>query len=588
MDTIEEIKQRIDVVDLVSSYLPLKQAGRNFKANCPFHSEKSASFVVSPEKQIWHCFGCAKGGDIFKFVEEYENVDFKEALQVLANKAGVTLSKVNPELKSKKTKQFEINELTVECYHKNLTENLGKKALQYLKKRGVSESTIKQAKIGYASGSGALLKHLQQKGFNEQELKEAGVVNSKDGRFFDYFNNRVIFPFFDANGGVVGFSGRSLDEDQMPKYLNTPDTLVFNKSQALYGISLAKQAIREKGYVIVVEGQLDVLASFQAGVKNVVCSSGTALTTYHIQNLKKLTKNIIFVFDKDEAGFNASKRATETALEAGMNVKINNVKFGKDPDECIKKDKKLWTETLKEAKYAIDYYLDYLSEGKEVESLPSKKKIWSFLKPLVQRITSPAERQHWEKKIAEVTNVSVDSIKAEIGPSVESPNKFINSFHDNLAANKAVSEDRDKSNIIEVLEQKILGYLFANRKLQKHILLELEKEDFQNEELGSIFNDAQSFWANNGKDLYKFYKKLSKSEREKIDILTLGIEGEEQHTEADVQKDLELAIMRIKKNSIDKKIKAIKSEMVVADKVKNKSLLKKLQTEFHKISESRR
>lgn len=573
MDTIEEIKQRIDVVDLVSGYISLKQAGRNFKANCPFHSEKSASFVVSPEKQIWHCFGCAKGGDIFKFVQEYENVDFKEALSILANKAGVELKKINPELKSKKTRQYEINKITSEFYHKSLTENLGKKAISYLEKRKIEKQTISQALLGYAPGGGRLLHYLEQKGYKTQELREAGVINEKEGKYFDYFNNRILFPFINETGNVVGFSGRSLDETQMPKYLNTQDTLVFNKSQALYGINLAKKAIREKGYVIVVEGQLDVLASFQAGIKNVVCSSGTALTIGHIKNLGRYTKNIIFIFDKDEAGFNATKRATEIAIENGMNVKINTVKFGKDPDECIKKDKKLWTQTLKEAKYAVEYFLEHFTGGKKVTEISEKKKIWEFLFPIIKRINSLSEREHWERSVASATGVSSEAITKEIGVVKNEPNNLSNQ-----------KQNAKKIGTQEILERKLLSYLFSDENFLKHIILNMESAEINTLELTNLFHKAQFNWTNNkDNSLKKIINSFSQEEKELVSLLTIE-SNEQELSEKDKLKDVEIIISRLKKAKIEAKITEIKQELTKSTESEKPKILKKLQQEFKKLS----
>lgn len=318
MDEVEEIKRRIDIVDLISSYLTVKKAGSNYKAICPFHQEKTPSFMVSAEKQIFKCFGCGEGGDIFTFIEKMENLEFPEALKMLADRAGVQLKRkkfVPEEGKDRKTRLYKINDLAARVFNKILTTHpSGRVALEYLKKRGINEQTINEFTIGYASSSRSMREFLLKKGFRPTELSEAGSPD----RFF----KRIIFPIRNRMGNTIAFTGRVIDPKLEPKYLNTPDTIIFHKGEVLYNLDQARGAIKQKNAVIVVEGQMDVISSHQAGVKNIVASSGTALTADHLQILYRYTPNIIFAFDSDSAGLLTAKKAYQMAISEGFNVRM--------------------------------------------------------------------------------------------------------------------------------------------------------------------------------------------------------------------------------------------------------------------------
>lgn len=400
MDDLDLIKQKINIVDLIQEYLPLKKAGVNFKANCPFHSEKTPSFVVSPERQIWHCFGCSKGGDIFKFLMEKEGLDFKEALEILAKKAQVTLHRVSSSKKDLKERLLEANLKSQEFFHYILTKhNLGKNALQYLQERGVNSASIEEFGLGYAPNSwDTLTKFLLKRGFSNQELVECGVaVVSKVP--YDRFRGRITFPLVDTRGQVVGFSGRVL-YPQEPKYINTPQTLIFDKGRYLFGMNLAKAEIRAKNEAILVEGELDVVLSHQAGIKNVVASKGTALTEGQIDLLKKYTENISLCFDTDLAGDAAARRGIEMADKSGLNIKVISVKDGKDPAEAIKKDPKIWQQATEEATPIYDYYLHSAAKRYDTKKGEDLKKISQELIPIWAKITDGLVRERYIQKLA--------------------------------------------------------------------------------------------------------------------------------------------------------------------------------------------
>src|SRR3989338_897873 len=352
-NNIEEIKQKVDIVDLLGEYVKLTPAGSNFKANCPFHQEKTASFMVSPERQSWHCFGCGLGGDHFTFIQQIEGVDFPEALRILANRAGVKLESFKPEEHNQKTRLLDLLKALTEYWQKLLWEDPSAGFVRdYLAKRGVAGETAKEYALGYAAESwDNAIKFLQNKGYSLKEIAEAGAsMVGEKGRPYDRFRNRLMFPICDVHGNVVGFTGRKMnEEDKGGKYVNSPQTPVYNKSQVLYNLDLAKAEIRRLGYVILVEGNMDALSCYQAGTKNAVAVSGTALTEEQIKLIKRFTNNVMIAFDADAAGLNANLRGVDLAWQAGLNVKVINLSGGKDPDELIKENPDKWKESVKKS-----------------------------------------------------------------------------------------------------------------------------------------------------------------------------------------------------------------------------------------------
>jgi len=417
MDEVEEIKSRINVADLISQYLTLKKAGTNFKTNCPFHQEKTASFMVSPEKQIWKCFGCGKGGDIFEFIMEMEGLNFREALELLANRAGVELktTKTRQEYvqeKDTKTKIYQINKLSAQVFAKILLEHsLGKKALEYLKDRGLKIDTIKEFAIGYAPDNDILERFLAKRGFNKDDLRQAGSP--------ERFKNRITFPIADIMGNVVGFSARALNKGQEPKYINTPETPIYYKSRILYGLDKAKQEIKLQNKSLIVEGQMDVVMSHQAGVKIAVASSGTALTSQQLEILGRYSENIVFAFDQDKAGQIATKKSLNLVIGRDMNVKIVVLPQGfKDAGEAIAKDEKIWVEAVDQAMPAVEWYFkSAFDEFPNVENLAAfdKKKIARELLPVINIIPNEIEKSHYIQLLAKKLQVNQKIIELALG-----------------------------------------------------------------------------------------------------------------------------------------------------------------------------
>lgn len=414
MDELDLIKEKINIVDLIAEYLPLKKAGVNYKALCPFHAEKTASFMVSPERQIWHCFSCSKGGDHFKFLMEKEGMDFKEALELLAKKAGVVLRRSAPK-KDSRDRLYEVNLKAQEFFQYILTKHsFGKGALDYLKDRGLTDQIIESFGVGYAPNSWeSLSKFLSKHGFTTAEIINSGLgVASKRG-CYDRFRSRVTFPLIDTKDRIIGFSGRILGPGE-PKYINTPQTLIFDKSLYLFGINKAKGEIRAKNEAILVEGEMDVIMSHQAGFKNVVAVKGSALTQGQVDLLKKYTENLSLCFDTDLAGDGASRKGINIAEQSGMNVKVIQVKVGKDPAEAILKNPQIWEESIKEATPIYDYYLSSVSKRYDPKTPEGIKKIQQELLPIWAKIPSDFVKEHYIQKLAALLRLDEIVIRREI------------------------------------------------------------------------------------------------------------------------------------------------------------------------------
>lgn len=405
----ELIKEKLDIVEFLRSYLNLQPAGRNFKALCPFHKEKTPSFMVSPERQTWHCFGCNNGGDIFSFVTKYENIEFGEALRTLAEKAGVELKRLNPAEYKFSGLLYELQDKAKEFFKKQL--KTASVAQKYLKDRGLRDETIEEFEIGWApTDPDSLNLHLLNLGYDPDDVIRAGLsIKTEHGMKLDRFRGRIMFPIHNHLGKIVGFTGRilpSLDKGDMGKYVNSPETAIFNKSKLLYGFWASKNFIRETGAAFLVEGQMDFLMSWQAGVKNVIASSGTALTQDHLRAIRRLTDNLVVSFDNDSAGMEAGERAIDLAEAADFAVKVVTFKDFKDPAEMAEKDPNGLVEAVKNARPAPEFYFEkYLGKGKII---PGDRKFLNNLRMVlgkIQSIASPVERNFWIKELSKRTAV---------------------------------------------------------------------------------------------------------------------------------------------------------------------------------------
>ena len=416
-DAKEDVRSRLAIEDVIGEYVQLKRAGRNFRGLSPFNQEKTPSFYVSPEKQIWHDFSSNKGGDIFSFVMEVEGFGFRESLELLAKKAGVDLSlyqSQGDQMMSKVKKRLLLaHQLAVEYYQQSLLKN--QHALDYvLKKRGLNRQVIQDFKIGYAPNAGrALVNFLQKKGFKERELEQAGLVNRFGG---DLFRGRIIIPLMDATGQAIGFTGRALvDDPKSPKYLNTSQTILYDKSRHVFGLSQAKEAIKKLDQAVFVEGNLDVISSHQAGIQQVVATAGTAMTEHHLRALSRLTSQIKLAFDGDRAGILATERAIMIAQSLDLNILVVSMPEGvKDPDDLIRQDKKLWLQAIEQAEPAIDWVLSHYRLRHNLTTAQGKSKFTSEALKLIRALEDPVVREHYLEIIARDCETSVRAITQKI------------------------------------------------------------------------------------------------------------------------------------------------------------------------------
>lgn len=429
-NTIQDIKDRLDIVEVISSYIATKKAGANYKATCPFHNEKTSSLMISPQKQIWHCFGCGEGGDVFGFVMRYENMEFREALQMLAQKAGVVLPERSPEAgQEKKVTEdlVRINNFAAKFYHKHLVSNAmsaanspAGEAMKYLSNRGLNLKTIERWEIGFAPDSfDALITALKTKDVSRDDALAAGVVAQNDrGQVFDRFRNRITFPIHNYYGDVVGFTARVLPnsaKDDSAKYINSPETSVYNKSKILFGLFAAKAQIRKADEAVVVEGQMDAISAHQAGFDNTVATSGTAMTEDHLRLIGRLTKNLKFCFDSDAAGIQALRRAGELAMKMGFKIKVIELPVGsKDPDELINSGTGAWKKAVLEAIWFIDYYLQIAEKQFTFGSLEQKQYLTEQIIPLLKYVTNPLEQGHYVRLISERFAVTENELRSAL------------------------------------------------------------------------------------------------------------------------------------------------------------------------------
>jgi len=461
IDQIEEIKRRVDIVQFINQYVPLKKAGRNFKALCPFHSEKTPSFIVSPERQIWHCFGaCNEGGDIFKFLMKIENIDFGEALKQLAKIAGVKITSYQPsDAERNRQLLYEINHLAAEFYHFLLLNHLaGKIALNYILGRGISRESLEKFQLGYSPNMWDGLQRflVGRKGYKVEDLEKAGLV-IPGSKFYDRFRHRLMFPLRDHRGNICGFAGRVLSNSvKEAKYVNTPETIIYHKSDLLYGLFENKEEIKKADKVILVEGELDAISSWQVGVKNVVAIKGSALTSRQVQIISRLTRNLVFALDSDAAGNQAAWRGAEVADQWGMEMRVIEIKEGKDPDEVAQKDPELWKKLVNEATPLYDYFIDSAFSRFGGRTAEEKRKISQVLIPVLAKINDKIVQSHYIKLLTERLGVEEEAVILEIEKfaSRETP-----SFQPlgNLGKTNSISKDRR-----EILEEYLLALSFQS------------------------------------------------------------------------------------------------------------------------------
>lgn len=493
---VEEIKSKLNVVDVIADYVQLKKAGVNFRARCPFHGEKTPSFYVSPARQIWHCFGCGLGGDIFEFIKQIESMDFPGALEKLADRAGVALKParfVERAIADNKSALYALNDLAAKFYHKILLDSpLAEEARRYLEGRKFKRETIESWQIGYAPDRwDALFQFLSKRGYSSSDMEKAGLVVRRDGGgagtagFFDRFRDRVMFPIRDLAGRTVGFSARILHpREGVGKYINSPESPIYSKGQVLFGLYQARIEVRRQNLAVIVEGNVDVVKSHQAGITNVVASSGTALTEGQLSKLSRLTENLTFAFDADQAGAAAARRALEPALVSGFNVRLTRALPGlKDADEIIDRDPKLWPQLIGQAESFLDFYFHKLFDILDrSDPLAKKAAVEEFLS-LLALVSNPVVSSHYVHLAAQAAGVKeqvvLDSLKRHPG---------------RMAVKKNVAaKPKQPVSMATLLEQRFIGLLLADSKMARFYIQRHSPEDFTEQKFKELFEKLSAF-----------------------------------------------------------------------------------------------
>jgi DNA primase len=570
--TLEEIKSKIDLVDFISAFVSLKKTGRNFKGNCPFHQEKTPSFVVSPERQIWHCFGaCQEGGDVFKFIMKQENISFIEAVKELADKLGIKLKRFEYQDKvwEKKERLLAINSLAKDYFSYILEKSqFGEKARDYLEKRKINSKVIKKFELGYAPASwNSLQTFLQRKKFSQNEIYDVGLLVKNDqGRFYDRFRGRLVFPLKDARGNTIGFSGRLLDPDEKnAKYVNSPETAVYHKRESLFGIHLAKEAIKKEGRAVLVEGEFDVISPYQHGLENFVAIKGSAVTEEQLLLLKRYTNRIDLALDADVAGEEAIKRGIQAAEKFDFDIGIIVVTGGKDPDEAVQKDPAAFKENLKKVTPVYDFIIDINLKKYPGNDPYSKKKIVDEVIPYFVKIRNPVVSSYYIKKLARLMDIDEKSIETLMRRFYFKEKK--------REIFRPVSTPVDRLSREAALQKYILSLIFQNRQsraMVEDILKILELDDFFNNSYRKIFELYVKSVYDQKIDfqLNDFVKLLPAEARPVFDEIYLFASAESELGETDYKK----LAYEIKRYSLKKKIREIMAGDTVLTTEKEQAL----------------
>lgn len=463
-ELIDEIKNSNDIVDVISQYVILKRSGRNFFGLCPFHKEKSPSFSVSPDKQIFHCFGCGVGGNVIHFVSKIENADFKEAISILANRAGIELPTLNNYEDNKtamlKTKVYEINQIAAEFYHHNLYRPTSKTAQEYIKKRKLDNKTLKSFLIGYSGNYDELYKILKQKGYKEEEILASSLVNkTDDGKYIDRFRKRVMFPIQDIRNKVIAFGGRVLD-DSKPKYINSPENIVYSKGRHLFGLNVAKKSDLKN--IIIVEGYMDAISLYQRGITNVVASLGTALTEAQGRLLRRYSERVTIGYDSDGAGQAATLRGLEILQNIGCDVRILQISGAKDPDEyVIKYGPERFLKCVEQAISLVEFKVKMLKQNLNLENINDKIKFLNEVAKILANVTNSIERELYIEKIAAEYKVSKESIYGEVNKLIYAKNTG-EKILEKPIIKKEVKKEKPKIDEAIVKRENLIIYLLIN------------------------------------------------------------------------------------------------------------------------------
>lgn len=580
MNDVDKVKQKLDIVEFIGRFVSLNKAGRNFKGLCPFHNEKSPSFMVSGERQIWHCFGCQKGGDAFSFLMEYEKIDFSESLKVLAKEAGITLTQSVFRTKSEQKKDtlYKINASAAQFYNYLLTKHsVGKNALEYLGNvRGMSTGLIEKFQLGYAPRqSNALIDYLiKKRHFQLDDIKAAGLVTAQ-GRAKDFFNHRVIFPIHDVRGNIIAFSGRALENETLPKYINTRETLIYKKSSSLYGIYFAKDVMRSEGKVLVVEGEFDAISSIKEGIPYTVALKGTALTEEQIKLLKRYVTKILFCFDTDVAGTSAQKRSIALLEKEGVSASVVIPPEGKDPDELLRENPALFKKAIKNNVNVYDYLIDIAAKNTDVNTPEGKRSVLNETLPIITQIDNEVIKEHYLKKLAQTIDTTFDSVLRQSNKSYTKP-KIV------PASIKKEAKTRE-----EITETYLLSLILQSKQPGENTLSTkpiLNDIDLITPSLNKLWQEMINFFVDSNLSLEDFAKQIPSELIEEFDKCCLSpvpeFEDEKSYANEIVKVATDTAILAVRF-----KIKSVSQSLQELEKNPNDDKMMSLQEEFIKYTQ---
>lgn len=569
---IEEIKNKLDVVDVVGSYIKLTKTGINYRGVCPFHKEKSPSFFVSPTRQMWHCFGCGLGHSVFDFVMKIEGIEFGDALRILAKRAGVELKHSHTDLKLKTERQrlYEVCELSCSFFEKQLEASVvGREAKEYLLKRGITDESIKKWRLGYSPDTwSGLSDYLIGKGYARQEIVKAGLAIEKQGKqdSYDRFRGRIIFPIFDLNSQVIGFGARVFklaDAKETAKYINTPQTLLYDKSNLLYGLNFAKLFVRKNNQIVLTEGYTDTIMCHQAGFENTVATSGTALTQQHLSILKRYTDNLILAFDMDSAGQNATKRGIDLAQEKDFNIKVIETYGAKDPADIILENSVKWQEVLEKAKPIVDYYFDSAFLKNDRSRPEGKREIAGAVLPVIKRIANKIEQAFWIQKLSQKLDIKEELLISEL-EKINLPKIGDEKF--GIKNSVGAKQDSRKT----MLEDKIISLVLKNP--ENINLVEEQYQQFFSENTKNILQKIKE----KGKDVF-----LDLEFKSFADTMALKAEVDYQ---GEGEEEIPLCLLELKTLELKEKLAKISSQIRVAEQDGNHEKLKELMAQFDAVS----
>lgn len=507
-ELIEEVKNSNDIVDVISQYVNLKRSGRNFFGLCPFHKEKSPSFSVSPDKQIFHCFGCGAGGNVIHFISKIENADFKEAIGILANRAGIELPTLNNYEDNKtallKSKVYEINQIAAEFYHQNLYKPTSKIGQEYIKKRKLDNRTLKSFLIGYSSNFDELYRILKQKGFTEEEILASSLVNkTDDGKYIDRFRKRVMFPIQDTRNKVIAFGGRVTD-DSKPKYINSPENIVYSKGRHLFGLNVAKRG--ELKNIIIVEGYMDAISLYQRGITNVVASLGTALTEVQGRLLRRYSERVTIGYDSDGAGQAATLRGLEILQNIGCDVRILQISGAKDPDEyVIKYGPERFLKCVEQAISLVEFKVKMLKQSLNLDNINDKIKFLNQVAKILSNVTNSIERELYVEKIANEYNVSKEAIYGEVNKLIYTKNTGEKTLEKPIVK-KEIKKEKQEIDSSTTKRENLIIYLLINYPQESY------------KKIKSVISENDMKLEENQKILKKMYEEIEKGNIN-IDIL---------------------------------------------------------------------